>query len=218
MQPLRDYAPISMAGDMPDVLVVKNELPARSVAELIALARSQPGKLNYGSPGAGSLNRLEMELLREAAGGLDMVHVPYPGGAGPAVLAIVAGDVDLLMTTLPSAMAQIQAGRIRALAVTSAARAPGLPEVPTLRESGFPDFVSGSWQGVLSPTGTPPEIVTRLHGAIGEAMRRPEVRQKLQAGGVSPEVSESPAAFAAFIGREAERWGSLATRARVTVD
>lgn len=218
LQPLREFAAISLAGITPDVLLVHPGLAVRSVAEFVALARAAPGRLNYGSPGAGSLNRLEMELLREAAGGLDMVHVPYPAGGGPAVLAIVAGDVQALMTTLPSAMAQIQAGRLRALAVTTAARVPALPEVPTLAESGFPEFVAGSWQGLLAPAGTPAEVILRMHGVVAEAMRRPEIRHRLDAGGVAPLVSASPEEFAALIGREAARWGALATRAGATAE
>jgi tripartite-type tricarboxylate transporter receptor subunit TctC len=214
----RDLAPISLAGNTPDVLVVHPDVPARNVAEFIALVRTRPGQLNYASPGAGSLNRLEMELFREAVGGLDMVHVPYPAGAGPAVLAIVGGDVQALFTTVPSCMQQILAGRLRALAVTTAQRVPGLPSVPTLAESGFPEFVTGSWQGLLAPAGTPPEIIQQLVGVVHAAMRRSEVRQRLEAGGVVPDVSPTPADFAAMIAREERRWGALARLAGVTVE
>jgi tripartite-type tricarboxylate transporter receptor subunit TctC len=221
VRPQADFAPISLAGDTPDVLVVHPSVPATTVAELVALARAQPGRLNYGSPGAGSLNRLEMELFREAAvpgGGLDMVHVPYPGGAGPAVAAIVAGDTQLMFTTLPSALGQVQAGRLRALAVTTARRVPALPEVPTLAESGVPDFVAGSWQGVLAPAGTPAELILRAHAATVAAVARPEVAQRLRGGGVEPVASRSPDEFADLIAREAERWGALARRAGATVE
>ena len=219
VRPTMDFAPISLSGDTPDVLLVNAGVPAGSVAELIALARAQPGRLNYGSPGAGSLNRLEMELFREAVpGGLDMVHVPYPGGAGPAVAAIVAGDTQAMFTTLPSALGQVQAGRLRALAVTTAQRVPALPAVPTLVESGFPDFVAGSWQGVLAPSGTPAEVIARAFAATVEAIGRPAVAQRLRGGGVEPVASRSPDAFAALIAREAERWGALARRAGATVE
>jgi tripartite-type tricarboxylate transporter receptor subunit TctC len=214
----RDLAPIGLAGNTPDLLVVHPDVPVRNVAEFIALARAQPGKLNYASPGAGSLNRLEMELFREAVGGLDMVHVPYPAGAGPAVLAIVGGDVQALFTTVPSAMQQVQAGRLRALAVTTAQRLPGLPDVPTLVESGYPDFITGSWQGMLAPAGTPREIILRLHAVVDAVMRRPEVRARLEAGGVIPDVSATPDAFGAMIQREEERWSALVRRAGVTVE
>ena len=220
VRPAQDFAAISLAGDTPDVLVANAALPLHSVAELVAMARAQPGTLNYGSPGAGSLNRLEMELLREAVpGGLDMVHVPYPGGAGPAVAAIVAGDTQVMFTTLPSALGQVQAGRLRALAVTTARRVPALPEVPTLVESGFPDFVAGSWQGLLAPAGTPAEVILRAHAATVAAVgQRAEVAQRLRGGGVEPLASRNPEEFAEMIAREAERWGALARRAGVTVE
>jgi len=218
VQPLRDFLPIGLVGNTPDLLVVHPEVPARSLAEFIALARASPGRLNYASPGAGSLNRLEMELLREAAGGLDMVHVPYPAGAGPAVLAILGGDVQALFTTVPSALQQVQAGRLRALAVTTARRLSQLPEVPTLAESGYPDFITGSWQGLLAPAGTPAEIILRLHAVVAEAMRRPEARQRLEAGGVVLDTSATPQDFATLIGQEERRWGALARRAGVTLE
>lgn len=218
VQPLRDFLPIGLVGNTPDLLVVHPQVPARSLAEFIALARASPGRLNYASPGAGSLNRLEMELLREAAGGLDMVHVPYPAGAGPAVLAILGGDVQALFTTVPSALQQVQAGRLRALAVTTARRLSQLPEVPTLAESGYPDFITGSWQGLLAPAGTPAEIILRLHAVVAEAMRRPEARQRLEAGGVVLDTSATPQDFATLIGQEERRWGALARRAGVTLE
>jgi tripartite-type tricarboxylate transporter receptor subunit TctC len=216
--PLRDLAPIGLAGITPDLLLVHPSVPAEDVAGFVALARAQPGRLNYASPGAGSLNRLEMELFRDAAGGLDMVHVPYPAGAGPAVLAIVAGDVQALFTTVPSAMQQVQAGRLRALAVTTARRLPGLPAVPTLAESGYPEFVTGSWQGLLAPAGTPTEIILRWHAVIAQAMARPEVRQKLEGGGVVPDLLPSPEAFAEMIVREERRWGALVRKAGISAE
>jgi tripartite-type tricarboxylate transporter receptor subunit TctC len=219
VRPEAEFAPISLAGDTPDLLVVNPSLPVQTVAELIALARAQPGRLNYGSPGAGSLNRLEMELLREAVpGGLDMVHVPYPGGAGPAVAAVAAGDVQLMFTTLPSALGQVQGGRLRALAVTPSQRVPALPEVPTMIESGFPEFVTGSWQGLLAPTGTPAEVIQRLHEVTVAAVARPEVAARLRGGGVEPVSSASPQAFGTMIAREAERWSALVRRAGASVE
>jgi tripartite-type tricarboxylate transporter receptor subunit TctC len=216
--PSQAFAPITLAGDTPDVLLVHPSVPARSVAELVALARAQPGKLNYGSPGAGSLNRLEFELFREAAGGIDMIHVPYAAGGGPAVAAIVAGDVQALFTTLPSAIGQVQAGRLRALAVSTAQRVPAVPDVPTMVESDFPDFVTGSWQGILAPMGTAQPVLLRAFEAITTAMARPEVVQRLAAGGVEPVSSRSPEEFAAFAAREAARWGAIARRAGVSLE
>ena len=218
VKPAEAFAPITLAGDTPDVLLVHPSVPANSVAELVALARAQPGKLNYGSPGAGSLNRLEFELFREAAGGIDMIHIPYAGGGGPAVAAIVAGDVQALFTTLPSAIGQVQAGRLRALAVSTARRVPAVPEVPTMVESGFADFITGSWQGILAPTGTAHPVLLRAFEAITAAMAKPETLQRLRAGGVDPVTSRSPEEFAAFAAREEARWGAIARRAGVSLE
>src|SRR4051812_26231670 len=176
IRPTEDFAAVSLVSDTPDGLVAHPSAPFNTVAELVAYARANPAKVNYGSPGAGSLNRLEMELLREQAGGLDMVHVPYPGGAGPAVTAAVAGDVHCLFVTLSSAVGQVQAGRLKGLAVTTARRVPALPEVPTMVESGYPDFIASSWQGLLAPAGTPTDIVRRWHRVASEVLQLPDVR------------------------------------------
>ncbi|MBW8267970.1 tripartite tricarboxylate transporter substrate binding protein [Caldovatus sp. SYSU G05006] len=211
VRPQQDFAPISLVADTPDALVVHPSLPVRTVREFVEYARARPGQLNYGSPGSGSFNRLEMEKLREAAE-LDMVHVPYAGGAGPAAVAIAAGDIHCLFTTLSSIIGQVQAGRVRALAVTGTRRVAALPEVPTMVESGFPDFDSGSWQGLLAPAGTPPEIVRRLHAVIVEVVAKPEVRQRFAASGTEAVASRSPAEFADLIRREEEKWGALVRR------
>src|SRR3954468_2392437 len=152
VDPLRDFVAVTQVVDVPDILVANPALEADSVKALVAYAKANPGKLNYGSPGSGSQNRLEMELLRRAEN-LDMVHVPYKGGAGPAVAGLVGGETHVMFTTLPSAIGQVRGNRIRALAVTSAKRIGQLPGVPTMVESGYGDFVSSSWQGVFVPTG-----------------------------------------------------------------
>ncbi len=216
--PQRDFAPIGLVSLTPDVLLVRPELPVHSVAELVAYARANPGKVNYGSPGAGSANRLEMEMLREAAGGLDMVHVPYPAGAGQAVTALVAGDVHCLFVTLSSAIGQVQAGKLRALAVTIGQRVPALPQVPTMRESGFPDYIVGSWSSLSMPAGTPTAIIARWAGMVRQIMARPEVARRLRESGTEPAVSASPAEFAAYIAAEAERWGGLVRRVGASVE
>jgi tripartite-type tricarboxylate transporter receptor subunit TctC len=211
VDPRRDFAPISLVAETADVLVVNPNVPVRTVAEFVAYVRARPGQLNYGSPGVGSVNRLAMEKLREAAG-LDMLHVPYAGGAGPAGMAVMAGDVHCLFTTLSSIMGQIQAGRVRALAVSGTRRVPALPDVPTMREAGFEGFETGSWQGILAPAGTPPEIVRRLHAVQVEVAGREEVRQRFAASGTQSLASRSPEEFAEFIRSEYEKWGSLVRR------
>ena len=218
VRPAVDFAAVSLVSDTPDGLVAHPSAPFDTVAQLVAYARANPGKVNYGSPGAGSLNRLEMELLRDMAGGLDMVHVPYPGGAGPATTAAVAGDVHCLFVTLSSAVAQVQAGRLKALAVTTAGRAETLPAVPTMAESGYPDFVASSWQGFVVPTGTPAAIVARWHAVLGTVLRLPEVARRFATAATLPLASASPAESAAFIAREQERWSALVQRAGATAD
>jgi tripartite-type tricarboxylate transporter receptor subunit TctC len=218
LDPQKDFAPISLVATTPDALVVHPSLPVHSVAEFVAYAKANPGKLNFGTPGAGSANRLEMELLRERAGGLDMVHVPYVGGAGQAVTAGVAGDVQCQFVTLSSAIGQVQAGRLRCLAVTIARRVPALPEVPTMEQAGFPGFVAGSWQGFAAPAGTAPAIVARWAAMLREAMARADVQQRLRAAGTEPEVSGSPEEFARYIADETQRWGAVVRRVNATAD
>ncbi|MCO6417377.1 tripartite tricarboxylate transporter substrate binding protein [Siccirubricoccus sp. KC 17139] len=218
VRPATDFAAISLVSETPDALVAHPSAPFSTVAELVAHARAKPGQVNYGSPGAGSLNRLEMELLREQAGGLDMVHVPYPGGAGPATTAAVAGDVHCLFVTLSSALGQVQAGRLKALAVTTAARTPSLPDTPTMAESGFPDFVASSWQGLVLPTGAPAEIAPRWHNILATLLTQPDIRTRFAASATEAVASRSPAEFGAFIAREQQRWGALVQRAAITAD
>jgi tripartite-type tricarboxylate transporter receptor subunit TctC len=212
VRPQRDFAPISVVADTPGALVVTPSLPVRTVQEFVAHARANPGKLHYGSPGAGSLNRLEMEKLREAAGGFDMVHVPYPGGAGQASTAMIAGDVQCMFITLSSIIGQARAGSVRLLAITGTRRVPALPDTPTMPESGYPEFDSGSWQGLLAPAETPPEIIRRWHEVTVATVAKPEVRDRFQASGTEALSSRSPDEFATFIGREEEKWGALVRR------
>jgi tripartite-type tricarboxylate transporter receptor subunit TctC len=204
--------------DVPGVLIAGNDFPPRTVQDLVAYAKANPGKLNYGSPGSGSQNRLEMELFRQAAGGMDMVHIPYKGGAGPAVTGMIAGETQLMFTTAPSALGFIKGGRLKVLAVTSAKRIAALPDVPTMVESGFPRSVTGSWQGVFVPKGTPQPVVDKLFAATQQVMKTPDVVERLANGGVDVVLSESPKAFAGFVASESERWGKVAREVGATVD
>jgi tripartite-type tricarboxylate transporter receptor subunit TctC len=218
VRPTEDFAAVSLVSDTPDGLVAHPSAPFNTVTELVAYAKANPGKVNYGSPGAGSLNRLEMELLREVAGGLDMVHVPYPGGAGPAVTAAVAGDVHCLFVTLSSAVGQVQAGRLKGLAVTTAARAAVLPDMPTMVESGYADFVTSSWQGLLLPTGAPAAVIARWHAVLARVLQSAEVKRRFAQAATEPVASASPAEFASFIAREQARWGALVQRSGATAE
>jgi tripartite-type tricarboxylate transporter receptor subunit TctC len=215
---LRDFAPVTQVVDVPGVLIVHPSVAANSIKELVAYVKANPGKLNYASPGSGSQNRLEMEILRRAEGGMDMVHVPYKGGAGPAVTGLVAGETQMMFSTVSSALGHIKGGRLKALAITSAKRLEQLPDVPTMKESGYPDGASGSWQGVLVPVGTSREVVERLYAVLVQTMKTPDVIERLANGGAEAVTSASPKAFAEFVAAETQRWGKVAKESGATVD
>jgi tripartite-type tricarboxylate transporter receptor subunit TctC len=214
--PTRDFIAISQVVDVPGVLVVNPELQARTVKDIVAIAKAYPGKLNYGSPGAGSQNRLETEVFRKLEN-LDMVHVPYKGGAGPAVAGLVGGETHLMFVTASSAMNHVKSGRLRLIAVTSAKRLQAFPDTPTMAESGYPQLTSGSWQGIFVPTGTPKQVVDRLYAVIQETMKTPEVGQRLANGGVEV-VTSAPGEFAQFVAKETERWGRAVKEAGATAE
>lgn len=218
VDPVKDFATVTLVADTPGILIVKKALPVTNVKELVAYAKAHPGKLNYASPGSGSLNRLESELFRKLAGGLDMVHVPYKGGAGPAVADIVAGQDDMMFTTLSSALGQVKAGTIRGLAVTTAHRAASVPDLPTMVESGFPDMISSSWQGVVVPAHTPAPVVEKLYKALVETVSDKDVAQRLSAGGADPRISKTPAEFATFMATERKRWAVVVKESGATAD
>jgi len=217
IDPARDFRPVTLVSDMPSALVANNGVAASSVGELVALIRTQPGKFNYGSPGSGSMNRLEMEMLRKARG-LDMMHVPYKGGAGPATVGLIGGETQVMFNTMASVVSFIKAGRIKGLAVTAATRVPQLPEVPTMVELGFGDMVTSSWQGILVPAGTPRDIVAKLYSTIVQALENADVRQRLATGGAIGTTSRSPDEFTEFLATEAKRWGAVAREVGARAD
>ncbi|HYN12607.1 MAG TPA: tripartite tricarboxylate transporter substrate binding protein [Burkholderiales bacterium] len=217
IHPLRDLAAVTQVVDVPSALVVHPSVPANSMKELVAYAKANPGKLNYASPGSGSQNRLEMEVLRKLAG-LDMVHVPYKGGAGPAITGLVGAETHMMFVTVSSAISHVKAGRLRMLTVSSAQRMAQLPDVPTTAESGYPELAASSWQGIFVPAGTPKEIVERLFAVTQQAMASPEVVQRLANGGVIVAVSASPAAFHEFVASETSRWARVVKEAGATPD
>lgn len=217
VKPEEDFIAVTKVADVPDVLVVNPALPVSTVAEFITYATASKGKLNFGSPGSGSQNRLEMEFLMKEAK-LNMVHVPYKGGAGPAMTDLIGGQTQLMFTTMPSAMSFIKSGRVRALGVTSETRLPDLPAVPTLVEQGFPTMVSSSWQGIFVPRGTPTPIVKRLFAAVTKIMAQKAVKDKLAPGGVIAATSKSSEEFAAFVAAETVRWGKVVREGNITAD
>jgi tripartite-type tricarboxylate transporter receptor subunit TctC len=215
--PTRDLIAVTQVVDVPSALVAHPSFAPNNIKELIDYARANPGKLNYASPGSGSQNRLEMEVLRKLAN-LDMVHVPYKGGAGPAVGALVAGETNLMFVTASSALGHVKAGRLKILAVSTLTRMEQFPQTATTTEQGFPELRASSWQGVFLPAGTPKDIVERLFTVARETMATPEVVQRLTNGGVIVATSATPAAFAEFVAAETQRWAKVVKEAGATPD
>jgi tripartite-type tricarboxylate transporter receptor subunit TctC len=211
--PIRDFVPISRIATASNVLVVNVSLPAQSVAELVQLAKSKPGVLNYASAGVGSPAHLAGEMLNLLAG-IKLTHIPYKGAA-PALLDVIAGNAQLIITSPIAAGAHMHGGRVRALATTGAERNPSLPDLPTIAES-VPGYeISQSW-GIVAPAGTPPQIVKRLNGEIAAAMQLPDVRERVLKTGAVP-AGDSPAAFEAFIVRERQRLGEVITKTGIVL-
>ena len=217
INPVKDFIAVTQVVDVPSILIVHPSLPVNDVKELVAYAKANQGKLNFASPGSGSLDRLEMELFRKL-NGLDMVHVPYKGGAGPATAGLMGGETNLMFATAASAMPGVKSGRLKPLAVTSAKRIDTLPDVPTVAEAGYPDLKAGSWQGLFVPSGTPREVVERLFAVGTHVVKEPEVIARLKNGGAEAATSASPAEFQKFVAAETERWAKIAKEAGATPD
>jgi tripartite-type tricarboxylate transporter receptor subunit TctC len=216
-KPLQDFAPVTQVVDVPGSLIAHPSLPVKNVKELVALAKRRPGELNFGSPGAGSANRMEMEgLILEAK--IKMVHIPYKGGAGPAVIGLISGETQLMFTTLSSSINFIKNGKVRGLAVVAPERVEAVRNIPTMAEQGFPSMTVGSWQGLLAPAGTPKPIIDKLYAAITKVMAMPEVKDRLTSGGVSVVTSKSPQEFQDFMKRDSERWAKIVKATGITVD
>ena len=213
--PLKDFAPVSLVGSVQNVLIVRQTLPVDSVAELIAYAKANPGKLNFASPGAGTSLHLAGELFKALAD-IDMVHIPYKGG-GQALNDLVAGQVDLMFNVLPSALPQIKAGKVKALAVTGSERAASLPELPTMGGAGVAGFVAITWNGILAPAGTPPDVIAKLNEAVVRILDTPEMRQRFAQIGQDVLVS-TPDDFSAFMREETRKWRRTIEVAGVKVE
>jgi tripartite-type tricarboxylate transporter receptor subunit TctC len=207
----KDFVPISLAAMIPQVLVVNPSVPVNNIKELIALARAQPGKLNYASVGTGSPAHIAGELFKLKTG-IDMVHVPYKGG-GPAITDTLGGQVQLAFVSLPAALQYVKAGRLRALAVTSDARSVAAPDIPTITESGV-DCVVNSWYGALAPAKTPPAIVAKLQDAFAKVLATPEMREKLLAQGAEA-ASSTSAEFERRIKDELAKWDYVIHEAKI---
>jgi tripartite-type tricarboxylate transporter receptor subunit TctC len=212
---VKDFVPIVLVAGVPNVLVVNPSLPINSVADLIKLAKAKPGTINFASSGSGTSIHLSGELFKTMAG-VDMTHVPYKGSA-PALTDVMGGQVQIMFDNLPSSLALIKSGKLRAVAVTSLQRAPALPDVPTIAESGLPGFEASSWFGILAPAGTPAPIVAKINAEVNKWLQSPEAKEQLLAQGAAA-AGGSPEQFVAHIRAETDKWAKVVKASGAKVD
>jgi tripartite-type tricarboxylate transporter receptor subunit TctC len=212
---VKDFAPITLVASVPNIVVVHPSVPAKSIKELLALAKAKPGNLTFASSGNGSSIHLSGELFKSMAG-VDMLHVPYKG-SGPAVADLVGGQVNLMFDNMPSSLPHVKSGRLRAIAVTGAKRSPAVPDLPTIAESGVPGYDSVAWFGVLAPAGTPPAIVNQLNAEIIKVLKSPDVAHRLSSQGAEPAYN-TPEQFSAYIKTEMGKWAKVVKASGAQVD
>jgi len=213
--PLRDFAPVSQTVSMPQLLVVHPSVKALTLKELLALARSKPGELNYSSSGTGSSSHLAMELFKYMTG-VNVVHVPFKG-SGQAMPSLLAGQVQLVFDPIPTSLPHVKSGRLRAIAISTAARSPAIPDLPTVAEAGVPGYESSLWYGVLLPARTPPAIIARLNETINAILREADVNERFAALGAEP-LGSSPADFGKYIRTEVIKWGKVIKTVGIRAD
>ncbi len=203
--PVRDFAPVSLVAVTPNILVTNPSIPVKTVKELIAYAKAKPGALNFPSAGVGSSSHLAGEMLKSMTG-ISMVHIPFKGG-GPALVAVIAGEVQIMFATMPAAMPHVKSGKVKPVAVTTTKRSQAMPDLPTIAESGVKGYEASTWYGLLAPARTPQAIVTRLHGDTVKILAGP-TRQRLEVQGFEPEGG-TPAEFTAYIKSEIIKWAKV---------
>jgi len=211
----RDFTPVTLMVIVPGVMTMFPRVPANNLKDVIALAKSKPGTLNYGSPGPLTSGHLSMEMLKLTAG-INITHIPYKGGA-PAIADLIAGQIQFLISGPPGVLPHIQSGRLKAIATTAAKRSPGLPDTPTFAESGLPGFDTYEWYGVFAPAGVPRDVLAKLSGEIARIIKLPDMSEKLSAQGAIP-VGNSPREFDAFVKREMGVWGKVAQQVGLKPD
>jgi tripartite-type tricarboxylate transporter receptor subunit TctC len=211
----RDFVAVTQVMRAPNVLVINPSLPAKSVAEFIALLKANPGKYSYGSGGNGSSAHFTAELFKSMAG-VDIAHIPYKG-ATPALTDVIGGQVVMFMGNLPPAMGHIKAGRVRALAVTTAQRSSLVPDLPTVAEGGLPGFETVAWFGLFAPAGTPPGVVARIRDEVAKIVQQPDIRERIVTLGGEP-VGNTPAEFAAIVRSDIAKWKGVAKAANIVAD
>ena len=213
---VRDFAPVTLVGTSPNLIAVNPSLGVSSLAALVGKAKSEPGKLNFGSVGKGSISQLSMELFNAAAG-ISTVHVPYNGGA-PAVAALIAGDVQVLSLNPTALIPQMQAGKVRVLAQTGKRRSPLIPDIPTVAESGYPAFEADVWIAIMAPRATPPEAIARLHGEMARIIRDPAMKHSLWDRQWIDPVGSTPSEAAAVIAAERAKWSRIVREAHLEIE
>ena len=213
--PRKDFRHVTILGRLPLVMLVNKDLPVRDLKEYVALAKSKPGKLNYGTGGVGTLHHLTGELLK-IAGGIDIVHVPYRG-AQASTQDLLGGRIESMFDSLPSAAPHIRSGTVRAIAVSGPERSPTFPDIPTMAEQGYPQLISTNWFGIAGPAGVPEQIVSKLHAEIAKALKAPAVKERLANLGVEP-GGDTPDATQAFVLAEIERWAKVVKDTGTTVN
>jgi tripartite-type tricarboxylate transporter receptor subunit TctC len=213
--PVKDFAPVSLVATVPNVMITNPSVPAATLKEFIALAKSKPGEMNFGSGGSGTSNHLAGELFNIVAG-VKLVHVPYKG-VNLAMQDVLSGRVQLVFIGIPAAAPHIKAGKLRALALASAQRSAVLPDVPTADEAGLPKFEVTTWYGILAPAGTPRPVVARLNGELGKIMHSPELKDRLEALATDP-LTSTPEEFADLIRREIAKWSEVVREAGLKAD
>jgi tripartite-type tricarboxylate transporter receptor subunit TctC len=213
--PVKDFAPVSLVATVPNVMITNPSVPAATLREFIALAKSKPGEMNFGSGGSGTSNHLAGELFNIVAG-VKLVHVPYKG-VNLAMQDVLSGRVQLVFIGIPAAAPHIKAGKLRALALASAQRSAVLPDVPTADEAGLPKFEVTTWYGILAPAGTPRPVVARLNGELGKIMHSPELKDRLEALATDP-LTSTPEEFADLIRREIAKWSEVVREAGLKAD
>ena len=213
--PIRDFAPITLLGIAPTVLVVPADLPAKDLAELVAAAKAKPGGLTYASGGNGTPPHINGEVFKSVAG-VDLLHVPYKGG-GPALVDLMAGRVQVMLDTAASAMPHVRSGKLRALAITGAKRSAEYPDIPTFAEAGLPGYDTNAWYSMHAPAGTPPEIVRRLNAELVASLKEPDVQARFKQLTTEP-VGNTPEEFAAFVKAELDKYARVIKAAGIRLD
>jgi tripartite-type tricarboxylate transporter receptor subunit TctC len=217
IKPVRDFIAVTQVVDAPTALVLHPSIPAKTVKEFIEYAKARPGKLNYGTAGPGSNGRLEMELFMDYTG-IDLVQVPYKGGAGAAAIGLISGEVQCGFQTLASVITHVNAGKLKVVGIAAQKRVKALPDVPIMPELGYDSMKSGSWQGVYVPAGTPAPIVNKLFAVVIKVMGDPEVTKRLNDNGIEVVTSKSPEEFAVFMRDENEKWAKVVKKVGVVMD